>query len=128
MSGKAKVYVSTEIENPLSRQAGCKLYSVIKDDKGNTMGQSTNPGLRIPGFQKTSVQQEILVKDPKLWSLESPTLYTLVSFILSENKIYLISNGNINLNDQKFVENLSRVGLVGGQCRGTDCDPGPQGH
>ena len=86
-SEKAKVFVGTDIENPLASQARCELRSVIKDDKGKSVGESTIPDIRIPGFQKTTVQQEILVKDPKLWSLESPTLYTLVSFILSGNKI-----------------------------------------
>jgi beta-galactosidase len=83
----AKVTVETTIDNGLDSIAGCELLSVIRDDAGNTVAESKKHCIQIPRLSVKAICQEIRIRDPKLWSLESPSLYTLTSFVLSKNKI-----------------------------------------
>lgn len=84
---KATVVVETQIINQFSGQAMCELHSIVKDDQGRTVGESTVTGISIAGSQTTGLHQEIMVENPQLWSPESPSLYKLVTIIKSDNKI-----------------------------------------
>jgi beta-galactosidase len=84
---KAKLFVETSIENLFGHREVCELHSVIKDATGKIVGETDEHSIRILAFQRSRIRQEIVVSDPKLWSLESPYLYTLVSYVLSGNNI-----------------------------------------
>jgi beta-galactosidase len=86
-SAKAKVFVETEVENKLTGEVRCDLQSVILDESGIPVSRMTNHGISVSGPGKELVLQEIPVIAPKLWSPVTPHLYTLVSYVISDNKI-----------------------------------------
>lgn len=82
----ARVVVKTEVELP--EGADAKDYSistVIKDKNGVKVGEQTSA---VDGYNynDNAVEQTFVVKNPKLWSIETPELYTATTELLKNGK------------------------------------------
>jgi beta-galactosidase len=84
-SSSATVSVRTSIENHNQVRKNVVLRSVIKDISGRETA-AVETTVLIPEDGKTDVEQTIKVVAPSLWSIESPSLYTLHSIILEGSK------------------------------------------
>lgn len=73
-SGFAKIKVKTELSDSLAK--GIKLVYDVLDSKGNQLWS---------GSSSTKKEIELTLKNPKLWSPESPVLYTLVTKLYQNN-------------------------------------------
>lgn len=81
----ARILVRTEIRSDKKLEQGRKLEVVttILDSKGNKVGEKTY------GVNESNIANNaIIVKNPKLWSPEQPILYTLVTELKEDNKIW----------------------------------------
>jgi len=74
------VQVATELEG-LSGLEGAVLRSTLKDKQGSALVQVETPA-KLP-----AIQQTMLIKGAKLWSVEEPNLYTLHSEVLLEGAV-----------------------------------------
>ena len=82
---EAIISVNTRLENESSSGAEVLLLSMIFDDKGNKVGQAESPVLAKQGEEQI-LTQKISVPVPRLWSLETPVLYSLISQIIVKGK------------------------------------------
>jgi len=82
----AVVRVETAIENGSSQAKAFSLQLEVIGPDGRVAGTATQAGTADAGTHKTVVQQITLPK-PKLWSPESPTLYTLKSRVSVDSTV-----------------------------------------
>jgi beta-galactosidase len=72
----ATVSVATEVENLGTSPASVKVKTSLLDASGMVVAADTSPASDVPsGGKATTVTQSLTVSNPKLWSLESPTLH-----------------------------------------------------
>ncbi len=79
--GRATVAISTEIGNDRDTEAKCRVVSTILDGDGKPVGTSQSAIASIPGWRRRKIRQRVRINNPRLWSLETPHLYTLVTSI-----------------------------------------------
>ena len=82
---KAEINVETKIENKSIQNRECKLHSFILDENGNVVAKKSVQ-FDLSKLNDKIIQQEIELKNPSLWSIETPTLYKLVSIVECEGK------------------------------------------
>lgn len=78
---KATVKIKTTVINESQKSQNLSLVSSIITQNGKIVGQTTQ---KINTNSPT--EQQIVVNNPNLWTLETPTLYTLISEIKEGNK------------------------------------------
>lgn len=79
----AIVSVQTRIENSAEARSVCELQTTIVDPAGAAVAQLTRGSISIPPHDGTTIGQDLTVPRPRLWSLEEPALYRLVTTIRS---------------------------------------------
>lgn len=82
----AQVTAESEIWNQLDTAVVCDLQSDVIDEQGKKVGSAATRAVRLAGDERRTLRQQITVASPKLWSLETPHLYKLVSQVSSEGK------------------------------------------
>ena len=78
----AQVRVETTVDNDSASPEPIFLTTVLLDPNGNKVG-SVKEERRIDAKSKASFDQQILVANPRLWSLETPMLYKAVTQVSS---------------------------------------------
>lgn len=91
----AAVNIQTTVENQNFFKTNCTAYSYITDREGNLIAQTKEQPLSLPENGHLISKQKIMVSNPRLWSLEDPYLYRVISVVKSANKV-------IDINTQKF--------------------------
>jgi beta-galactosidase len=84
-ASSAEVKIVTTIENNTSSPKNVLLESRIVDAKGNIVATTSSPAT-LPQEKQTDVEQQIQVKNPVLWSLETPVMYKVVSVVKINRK------------------------------------------
>jgi beta-galactosidase len=84
-SSSATVAVRTSIENNLKVAKKLVLRSVVMNGSGKEVAVVETP-VTLPSSGKSDVEQSIKVDSPALWSIETPSLYTLQSTVLDGTK------------------------------------------
>jgi beta-galactosidase len=77
-SAGAEVMVRSRLENEHPKPKRGVLRSVLVDGDGREVARSETPFALAAG-EKVELQQQLAVSSPRLWSVESPTLYRLRS-------------------------------------------------
>jgi beta-galactosidase len=88
-SGKtnnASVTIETNVANEQDDARHCKLISTIVDAEGETVGTVRSEGV-IKGWANKEFVQKVEVKGAKLWSLESPHLYKLLTTVKERGRV-----------------------------------------
>ena len=83
---EASVSMITEVKNDFTKAVDCTLISVV-EYKGQIVSEVTSTSSLGPG-QIFEFKQNCLVKNPKLWHPDTPSLYTLKSFVYIGNELY----------------------------------------
>ena len=78
---EAAVRIETKIQNQSSSTKEVTLESTILDKLGNKVGK-TNSLQKVEADSSGTFEQYIKLENPKLWSLESPTLYRVESKVV----------------------------------------------
>ncbi len=94
----AVLTVQTDIKNRNNQTSNVLLETTILDRENNIVAMEKTNTTLFTNDERT-VKQRIYVENPKLWSENSPYLYTCVS------KLFKVENGEIDLIDQS-VENF----------------------
>jgi beta-galactosidase len=81
--GSADVTVETALLNAYAPSAICDLVTAIVDDGGHTLSSTVTNGITLASLREAKCGQTLRVPNPRLWSLESPALYTLHSTLRS---------------------------------------------
>ena len=98
----ATISVETTVENlNLARVSGT-VYSYITDRNGKRMAQSKEQPLMLDVNGRGTVRQKIAMTDPRLWSLEDPYLYKVVSVVKSGNQIADIRQDRFGIRTVRF--------------------------
>ena len=116
---QAKVLIDITVLNEATASPrGITIRNVLLDDKGVEAGSSESP-LTIDANGETKVSQQIVVDSPALWSVESPNLYTLKTYVMSgrrvlDNVTTAIGIRHIEYNiDKGFLLNGKQVKMKG---------------
>ncbi|MFN7928955.1 MAG: beta-galactosidase GalA [Blastocatellia bacterium] len=78
-AGQAAVTIRTEIENQSKAVANVRVTSTLLDPAGKTVGKTISQPAAIAEFDERTYEQQVVVKQPALWSLEERNLYKLVT-------------------------------------------------
>jgi beta-galactosidase len=88
VKGKAAIVnIETTVENQNLSVGNCSVYTYITNREGKKVAQSTEQPLSVQPFATTTAKQKIAVTNPKLWSIEDPYLYRVVSVVKSGGKV-----------------------------------------
>lgn len=70
-------------------KTGKELYLVhtVKDAEGKTVASEKGSGFHLKSYEQKTRLSEVEVKNPQLWTLEQPYLYTLVTEVMSDGKV-----------------------------------------
>ena len=116
---QATVMIDVSVVNEATiSQKDVVVKNVLIDEKGVQVGISESP-LTIGANGKIKVSQYIIVDNPALWSLESPALYTLKTYIMAgkntlDNVITTIGIRSIAYDvDKGFLLNGTQVKMKG---------------
>lgn len=83
----ATVNIETSVENQAHSSASCTVYSYVTDRDGKQIAQTKEQLLSLGVNGKSTIKQKIPVNNARLWSLEDPYLYRVVSVVKSKGKI-----------------------------------------
>jgi beta-galactosidase len=81
----AKISVHTKVANDSGEQEGVSIETTLFDKAGNKVGTAQSDLTIAPG-KEAAAAQEIAVKNPGLWSPDSPVLYRAVSQVRKDGK------------------------------------------
>jgi beta-galactosidase len=85
-SSGADVVVRTRVENDQVASRQGTLRSVVLDGAGREVARAESP-FSAPAANNVDVEQRLRVGAPRLWSVESPSLYTLRSEVLDGARV-----------------------------------------
>ncbi|MGA2977623.1 MAG: glycoside hydrolase family 2 TIM barrel-domain containing protein [Spirochaetia bacterium] len=114
----ARLDVRAHIRNERAHRVTAALRIMLVDDRGSTVGSTLSP-FDVPPRAEKQVALAIRVRDPNLWSLESPSLYRLVSEIVQEEQVADRSEISVGMRaicfdaDRGFLLNSQRVKIRG---------------
>ena len=132
-AGAATVKIQTSVDNDAGGDATVKLNSEILElntdgSKGKSIAALSADGIKINAHQSQVSAGQIDLKNPKLWSLEHPQRYVVVTSVLQDGKavdVYETPFGIRTIEftaDNGFLLNGQRVPL-NGVCNHSDLGP-----
>ncbi|MCD0489504.1 DUF4982 domain-containing protein [Pedobacter sp. MC2016-14] len=80
----AKVKIKTKVESLRTNTSGLRLQTTIVDAKGQLIAESSSDLLATDHME---FEQNLVVKNPVLWSPESPVLYKAISKVYHQGKL-----------------------------------------
>jgi len=83
---KAEVSITTTIRNTSPDSREFVLHSIIKNKNGTEITRASNP-VNLAAGEVAEIQQNLSVNRPKLWSVENPYLYKVISRIELNNQV-----------------------------------------
>ena len=85
--GEATLSIRTEVNNDGKGAQNARVLSTILDPAGNVVGKSAATTTSIPEGGEQIYKQQIVVKQPRLWSLEERNLYKLLTEVEANGEI-----------------------------------------
>lgn len=83
-NGSAKVIAETDVLNQSAIESNCEVLSYVIDERGKVVAEKQSSSVSLKETQRSTIQQELNVASPLLWSIETPHLYTLASVVRSK--------------------------------------------
>jgi beta-galactosidase len=94
--------MQTDLRNDSEQPRQATLVSTIEDRDGKPIAEISQAGISLNPGQSQTVTQTAELSDPKLWSLEDPYLYHLVSTIKTESSTSDVYQTNFGIRTLKF--------------------------
>lgn len=85
-SASAMLRVITEVRNATGAPAQIILRTTVRDDAGRRVASAATDPVAVSG-SITAVTQEMTVSNPRLWSVEDPALYSVMTEVMSNGKV-----------------------------------------
>jgi beta-galactosidase len=86
-ASSATVKIQTSLANSFSKNGSITLRSTLVAPDGKTVATVESPSIAITADGTKTVDQQLKVANPKLWNLDSPALYKVVSAVVSGDKV-----------------------------------------
>lgn len=83
----AEVTIETTVQNNDLKNSNSIVYSYITDRNGKILVKTKEQKVNLGILKNQTIKQHLQLKNPELWSLENPYLYSVVSVLKSENQI-----------------------------------------
>ena len=83
----ATIDIVTSVSNEGSAAGRCAVMSTVRDPEERIVASDASESTDVPARDVRRIAQSIHVPHPRLWSPESPALYTLVTEIRSGEKV-----------------------------------------
>lgn len=83
----ATVNIETTVENQGLASSGVTVYSYVTSRDGKLLSQSKEQPVSLAVNGRSTVKQRLQVNNARLWSLEDPYLYRVVSVVKQNGKI-----------------------------------------
>ena len=115
----ATVAIQTKVANETGKKANVSVQTVLVDKFGNEAGRTTSNQI-IEADSAINVSQKIIVKTPKLWSPETPDLYTARVTVSIDGKVKDVTVNPFGIRslsfsaDNGFLLNGKSIKLQGG--------------
>jgi beta-galactosidase len=115
----ATISIETTVENQNLAPANCTVFSYLTDRNGRKLAQTKEQALNLAVNAQGKLIQKITINNPRLWSLEDPYLYKLVSVIKSNGSIVHTNKERIGIRTIKidakegFFLNGKQIKLLG---------------
>jgi beta-galactosidase len=100
-AGSALVRVQVSVVNETGEDAAVVMRCTLLDDKGNAV-VSMEKDCRITAGQNAKAELSGTVRNPLLWSPESPNLYTLKTEVLSQGQPVDIEENRVGIRAFRF--------------------------
>ena len=100
--GLATVSIRTEIENQSKNEANVRVISTVLDPSGKEAGKTAGTPSSVPVLGERAYQQQVVVRQPALWSLEQRSLYKLITEVESGGVITDRYETRFGIRDLKF--------------------------
>ncbi len=85
--GEATLSIKTEVANQSQAASSARVISTVLDPAGKEVGKSVSPLAAIAAGDEETYSQQIVVKQPQLWSLEERNLYRLITEVRAGNDL-----------------------------------------
>lgn len=100
--GQAAVSILTEIENQSKSAANVRVISTLLDPSGKEAGKTASAASPVPVLGERSFEQQVVVRQPALWSLEQRNLYKLITEVESDGTVTDRYETRFGIRDLKF--------------------------
>jgi beta-galactosidase len=77
----AALTVVTQVENESDEAPVCRIVSTVTDAAGRAVATAATPPGRLAAWSGRELTQRLTVRNPALWSVETPTLYRLTTVV-----------------------------------------------
>ncbi len=84
---RATVAVKTEVLNRLTSAASVTVRSSVIDRAGREVTRVDTPATIPSGAGRIHVATQLIVERPQLWDIDNPNLYSLVTEVISNDKV-----------------------------------------
>jgi len=81
------ITIETAVQNQYLDQANCTVYTFITDRDGKKLAQSKELAVSLPVNGFSTTKHSMAITGARLWSLEDPYLYRVVSVIKQNGKV-----------------------------------------
>ena len=98
----AAINIETTVENQNLTAANCTVYSYLTERNGNRIAQTKEQQLSLLINGKGTIKQKLTVTNPRLWSLDDPYLYRVVSVIKSGNQVVDMQTHRFGIRSFRF--------------------------
>ncbi|MGJ8640751.1 MAG: beta-galactosidase GalA [Opitutaceae bacterium] len=82
----AEVSLEVTVKSDSREAMSAEIRSVFLDADGKTVGSATD-SLELPHLSSATVEQSITLKQPAMWSPETPTLYSIVTEVVIDGVV-----------------------------------------
>ncbi len=86
----ARVIIKTRVreirQSNVTLLPDIQLTTIVYSATGQEVARATSKNVQVTNHAPTEISQELTVKRPSLWSIESPSLYTAVSVVETRGK------------------------------------------
>lgn len=87
MDDRAEIKIVTTLNNASMQEQKATVSQIVMDTKGIQHGKAKEQTILLTAKGKMDVEQTIQLVNPKLWTLEEPTLYYMETTIMVKGKV-----------------------------------------
>lgn len=101
-SKNASVTIETTVQNSNLKTSYCSVYAYISDRNGKVLAKTSEQNVVLDTNKEFTVKQHLNLNNARLWSLEDPYLYKVISVIKSGNQIVHQAKTRFGIKTVKF--------------------------
>ena len=98
----AIVTIETTVQNNNLKTTGGLVYAYITDRNGKVIAKTAEQKITLGTHKDITVKQKINLNNVRLWSLEDPYLYKVISVVKSDNQIVHQTKTRFGIKTVKF--------------------------